>query len=84
MPKNGRCGSSRWCGKVRGGGHSDQVPGQEHQGEGEIDAASWCATSPMTFAVEDLYTRTGEVVPGSQIKQPCRQEAAGLVTESLL
>ena len=62
----------------------DQVPGQEHQGEGEIDAASWCATSPMTFAVEDLYTRTGEVVPGSQIKQPCRQEAAGLVTESLL
>ena len=35
----------------------DQVPGQEHQGEGEIDAASWRATSPMTFAVEDLYTR---------------------------
>ena len=38
----------------------DQVPGQEHQRKREIDAATWCATTPMAFAVEDFYIRSGE------------------------
>ena len=45
----------------------DQGPGQEHQREGEVDAAAWRATSPMAFAVEYLYTRAGEAVPGGQV-----------------
>ena len=48
----------------------DQVPGQEHQGEGEIDAASWRATSPMGFAVEYLYACAGETVLGGEVEQP--------------
>ena len=48
----------------------DQGPGQEHQGEGKVDATAWRATSPMAFAVEYLYTRAGEAVAGGQIKQP--------------
>ena len=44
----------------------DQVPGQEHQGKREIDAATWCATTPMAFAVEDFYIRAGEAVPGGR------------------
>ena len=48
----------------------DQVPGQEQQGKREIDAATWCATTPMAFAVEDFYIRAGEAVPGGQVEQP--------------
>ena len=44
----------------------DQVPGQEHQGKREIDAAAWRATSPMAFTVEYFYSRAGETMPGGQ------------------
>ena len=47
----------------------DQVPGEEHQGEGEVDAAAGRTTAPMAFAVEYLDSRTGKTVLGRQIEQ---------------
>ena len=48
----------------------DQGPGQEHQGEGKVDATACRATSPMAFAVEYLYTCAGETVLGGEVEQP--------------
>lgn len=47
----------------------DQVPGEEHQGEGQVDAAAGRTTAPMAFAVEYFDSRTGEAVLGRQIEQ---------------
>ena len=47
----------------------DQVPGEEHQGQGQVDTAAGCAAAPMAFAVEYFDSRTGETVLGRQIEQ---------------
>ena len=70
MPKNGHCVHLDGVAKFVEEDVVDQVPGQEHQGKREIDAATWCATTPMAFAVEDFYIRAGEAVPGGQVEQP--------------
>lgn len=59
----------------------DQVPGEEHEGEGKVDAATGRATAPMALAVENLYTRASEAVLCRQFEEARWQQAAGLVTE---